>query len=146
MMSANLAINSDRFAQETIDGETIIMDTVSGRLLLLRETAPLLLSILKAGLPLATVLEEIAGRYGAETATQARDFVATLTELGVLATQDSAAVSGAPSPAGAIDWPSNFAAPIIERYDDIADIITMDPIHDVDTESGWPRAAATPRE
>ena len=27
----------------------------------------------------------------------------------------------------------NFAPPVVELYDDIADIITMDPIHDVDT-------------
>lgn len=58
----SLAFNSERFVQETIDGETIVMDTVSGRLLLLRETAPLLLSRMSAGLPPAALLEEISNR------------------------------------------------------------------------------------
>jgi hypothetical protein len=26
----------------------------------------------------------------------------------------------------------------LEHYDDIADIMTMDPIHEVDTSLGWP--------
>jgi hypothetical protein len=38
-----------------------------------------------------------------------------------------------------VDWPDSFAPPALERYDDIANIITMDPIHDVDQSAGWPR-------
>ena len=64
-MNTPLAVNSDRFVHETIDGETIVMDTVSGRLLLLRETAPLLLSMMERGSSLRKrMLEEISNRYG----------------------------------------------------------------------------------
>jgi hypothetical protein len=145
-MSKPLSVNGDRFVHETIDGETIVMDTVSGRLLLLRDTAPLLLSMMGTGLSPADILLEISNRYGLEAGTQARDFFARLTELEVLPTQDIAGTGLAPKPAGAVDWPSNFAPPILELYDDIAHIITMDPIHDVDEDSGWPRAAAVSRE
>lgn len=145
-MNMPLAVNSERFVQETIDGETIVMDTVSGRLLLLRETAPLLLSKISAGLPPEALLEDISNRYGVEAETQARDFVVRLTELGVLATQGITRTEFAPKAAGAVDWPSDFAPPVVELYDDIADIITMDPIHDVDVDSGWPRAAAKSSE
>jgi hypothetical protein len=31
-----------------------------------------------------------------------------------------------------------FAPPMLEKYDEIADIIAMDPIHDVDPDKGWP--------
>lgn len=146
-----LAVNSDRFVQETIDGETIVIDTVSGRLLLLLESGPLLLSILSAGLPPEGLLEEVSNRYGPEARAQAQSFVAELTQLEVLATRDAAgpgldATSAVSKVADAIDWPPNFAAPVVELYDDIADIITMDPIHDVDTDSGWPRAPAASRE
>ncbi len=145
-MNTPLAVNSDRFVHETIDGETIVMDTVSGRLLLLRETAPLLLSVMGAGVAPESMLEEISNRYGVEAATQARDFVARLTELGVLSARDIAGSSLKATPIGAPDWPSNFTPPVVELYDDIADIITMDPIHDVDQDSGWPRAAPVSRE
>jgi hypothetical protein len=145
-MSMPLAVKSDRFAQETIDGETIIIDTVSGRLLLLLETAPLLLSILDAGLRPEALLEEISSRYGVEARAQVHDFIAELTELGVLTTRDVVGTSLAPEADRKVDWPSNFVSPVVEQYDDIADIMTMDPIHDVDEGSGWPRAAAVSRE
>ena len=35
-------------------------------------------------------------------------------------------------------WPDTFVAPTLERYEDIADIIAMDPVHDIDTTKGWP--------
>jgi hypothetical protein len=41
----------------------------------------------------------------------------------------AAAVPSAP-------WPATFVEPVIERHDEIADI--MDPIHDVDPAMGWP--------
>jgi len=40
-----------------------------------------------------------------------------------------------------LPWPDSFVPPGLEKYDDIADIITMDPIHDVDPAKGWPRRA-----
>ena len=82
-MSLPSSNNRDRFVRETIDGETIIMDTVSGRLLLLRETAPLVLAMLDSGTPRESVLEEVSNRYGAEAETQARNFVAKLAEFGL---------------------------------------------------------------
>ena len=38
-------------------------------------------------------------------------------------------------------WPSDYVAPQVERYDDIADIMMMDPIHEVDKTLGWPRTS-----
>jgi hypothetical protein len=140
------SINRDRFVRETIDGETIIMDTVSGRLLLLRETAPLVLTMLDSGTPQKSVLEEVSNRYGTEAETQTRNFVAKLAELGVIVTEGAVDSDRNAKAVGAVNWPSAFAPPVVEVYDDIADIITMDPIHDVDANSGWPRAAASSRE
>jgi hypothetical protein len=34
----------------------------------------------------------------------------------------------------------------LERYDDIADIIAMDPIHEVDENAGWPKPRVVGRE
>jgi hypothetical protein len=146
IMNTPLAFNGDRFAQETIDGETIVLDTVGGRLLLLRESAPLLLSIIGAGVTPQNMQEEISNRYGAEAAAQARDFVAGLAELGVFVAAHIAEPSLEPKAVGAFDWPPSFVPPVVEQYDDIADIITLDPIHDVEVDGGWPRAATISRE
>ena len=34
---------------------------------------------------------------------------------------------------------SNFSNPVLEKYDDMQDIIKLDPIHDVDETTGWPK-------
>lgn len=34
--------------------------------------------------------------------------------------------------------------PVVELYDDLASIILADPIHDVDTEAGWPNIPVKP--
>jgi hypothetical protein len=37
-----------------------------------------------------------------------------------------------------VDWPQKAEPPTFERFDDIADILTLDPIHDVQSDAGWP--------
>ena len=48
--------------------------------------------------------------------------------------------NAAPAAAAMLPWPEQFTAPVLERYDDIAKIIAMDPIHDVGP-GGWPQPA-----
>jgi hypothetical protein len=43
-----------------------------------------------------------------------------------------------PAQASSRVWPENFESPAMEHYDQIADIISMDPIHEVDPAKGWP--------
>jgi hypothetical protein len=156
------AIDKRRFVHENVDGETIMLDTVGGQLLLLRGTAPLLLDALSAQPDRVRLLGDIAGRYGAEAAEATGRFLDEITALGVLVPVDDAetddaetddadtpaeAVAECVTPARATDafdafagWPASFAAPEFEHYDEISDIITMDPIHDVDPAFGWPKA------
>ncbi|HYI46716.1 MAG TPA: PqqD family protein [Actinomycetota bacterium] len=46
--------------------------------------------------------------------------------------------------------PSNgkrlFKAPVFEKYDDMQDLILLDPVHEVDPEQGWPRAKDDTRD
>ena len=50
----------------------------------------------------------------------------------------------APAPIQDIACPDRFVAPAMERYDQIADIISMDPIHEVDPAEGWPHRQDSP--
>ena len=50
-------------------------------------------------------------------------------------TEDS---PGDPAVSAELPMPETFVAPQIEKYDEISDIIAMDPIHDVDPTKGWP--------
>jgi hypothetical protein len=35
----------------------------------------------------------------------------------------------------------DYSDPAFERYDDMADLILLDPVHEIDQEEGWPKRA-----
>ncbi|MEN8832991.1 MAG: PqqD family protein [Pacificibacter sp.] len=71
-----------------------------------------------------------------QTSTTVQAFAAKLQELHLIEVDDAAAGAATFTPI------SLDEAPTIEVYDDLADLIVSDPIHDVDAEAGWPKAPA----
>jgi hypothetical protein len=80
------------------------------------------------------LVSELESRFGADAGTQVRAFLASLHEHGMLTDERQDAPAGSEEPALA----DPFAPPQLEKYDEISDIIAMDPIHDVDPTKGWP--------
>jgi hypothetical protein len=35
----------------------------------------------------------------------------------------------------------DYSDPAFEKYDDMADLILLDPVHEIDQEKGWPKKA-----
>lgn len=139
-MGSRLTFDEVRFAHETIDGETTIIDTVNGHLLMISGLGSFLLELVRQGTSRANLIREAGERYGGDAGERVRLFLEELANTGVLVeAQDSEAASSDPmvSEPQAADWPIGFAPPVIERYEDIAEIIAMDPIHDV-APLGWP--------
>lgn len=133
-MTDVLIANTARFPHETIDGETLLIDSETGHLLLISGIGPVLWERLVAGAAAEPLVAEVASRFGAEAGAACRSFLDALTEAQVLVRAPSAS-----GQAAATQWPTRFEAPALERFDDIANIIAMDPIHDVDQSAGWPR-------
>jgi hypothetical protein len=139
-----ITFDETRFAQETIDGETMIIDTIRGHLIIVSGGGPFILELIRGGTSRANLLRDIGDRYGNDASVGARVFLDELAANGVLVEKEQAqgsrqmASHPASSDVQVTDWPINLAPPVIERYEDIAEIIAMDPIHDVDA-SGWPR-------
>lgn len=137
-MSPVLIVDTDRCAHDTVDGETMVIDTRTGHLLLFDGLASTLWDRLRTGTTADALLAETAERYGPDAAASTRAFIDELVAASLVVPTDAG--PGSP-PADAAPWPDDFAAPGIERFDEIADIMTMDPIHDVDSASGWPHAS-----
>ena len=133
-MSELLIANTARYPHDTIDGETLLIDTESGHLLMIGGVGPLLWQRLLGGVTVGSLVAEVAARFGADAGEACRDFLRTLAEAEVVIPAATAAAEAA-----ALDWPDAFVAPMLERYDDIANIMAVDPIHDVDRSAGWPR-------
>lgn len=132
--------DTTRFAFDTVDGETVAIDTVSGSLMLLTGSGPWLWECLAAGSPVDEVLADVEARFGVSTLDAVRLFFEQLAEHGMLTdaptriSGDAASGPAAPKPTP----PEHFTPPALETFDEIADIIAMDPIHDVDPSRGWP--------
>ena len=125
-----------RFLHDTIDGETVLIDAEKGHLFLFAGTGPGLWQRLAAGGTIDEVVAESTTRYGDAAGRPTRQFIEKLVEAKLLR-------CGVPSSAMSVGiqatvWPATFVAPTFERYDEISDIISMDPIHEVDPAKGWP--------
>ena len=123
-------------ASELFDGELVIAHYGSGLYFSLSVTAALIWQGLRHGLAhdeVATWLSgSLAGDAGAITAS-VTSFVARLQSEGLVV-----AVEG---PVTLADLPVVAAGawqePLLERFDDLQDLLLLDPVHDV-SEAGWP--------
>lgn len=117
-------------ASETIDDESIVIDIVSGAYYSFRGWSAWAWQALSAGLDPTEVGSIAAPRTGIEA------FVTQLLEHQLLVPRgEEPPTEVAPAPDGDPELLT------FERYDDLADMILLDPVHDVDRDSGWPRAA-----
>jgi len=94
------------------------------------------------------IVDLLAARYstgGADVRADVSTFVARLLEERLAITPDAPlpAVDRAqlalPDPAG--PEPRAYTAPVVERYNDLDELLLLDPIHEVD-DAGWPIAKA----
>jgi len=131
-----LVIDSKRFAVDTFDGETIVMDLVGGRLYLFEGSASTFIESLIASTSVAVGEKAIAEKYGEHQRQMFLDFVQSLLEKKILTESSDDSAGSAPSPH--FVWPEMLGELVVTEYDDMSSIITMDPIHDVDPNKGWP--------
>jgi hypothetical protein len=133
-MDERLIANVSRFPHETIDGETILLDSKTGHVVLLTDFASVLWTQLVGGTGSEALVSAVGTRFGTEAADAARSFIQELRAAEIVVPTTDAGSDVGPS----LPWPERFKAPVLERYDDIANILAMDPIHDVGPD-GWPR-------
>ena len=133
---AQLSVNTKRFAIDTFDGETIVMDLVAGHLYLFEGGASTLFEFLTQGAIVPTLEQDVENRYGLPHRQLFANFVENLVEKEILIaiSEDSSDAVLTPQ----LAWPEKLGEIIVSEYDDMSSIITMDPIHDVDPTKGWP--------
>lgn len=130
--------NGPRFVDESVDGEALIMDMVTGTYYTCLGPATVAWDALKVGAEPAAVAMSIASRYGVGGADVQRDldaFIAELLREEMLVADDRPAVSPPVEDAGDPSGP--YEAMRLERYTDLADLILLDPVQDV-SGAAWP--------
>lgn len=138
-------VNEPQIVHQTVDDETVVVDLGTGSYFSLRGSAQVIWSALERGLDVPGVVDEVSGRFQGspdEIGPLVESFVSKLAEDRLIVGLDGERPGGAPphdeaAPSG--DRPA-FEAPVIERFDDLQDLILLDPVHDVSEEQGWPHA------
>jgi len=154
---ASFRVNEPQIIHQTVDDETVIVDLGTGSYYSLRGSAQVIWGALERGLDVSGVVDEVIGRYeedGVDTAAVVDGFVTQLIDhrlivaLGNPSSDMKLPTDGHISADG--DRSSHrdgarqrFEPPVIERYDDLQDLILLDPVHEVSEEEGWPHARST---
>lgn len=119
---------SDAIAAEVLDGEAIVIDLVSGAYFSFSGWSSWVWESLAAGVDrdeLEPAFEHVGGFD---------EFVDAVVEAGLLLPRGDLAPAPSPTPPG-----TPVTALEFDRFDDMADMIQLDPVHDVSRETGWPR-------
>jgi len=133
---SSFTVDTKRFAIDTFDGETIVMDLVGGHLYLFEGGASTLFEFLTQGAAAAALEQEVEDKYGVAHRQLFAEFIRSLVEKEILVNVNEVSSDVVPTPQ--LVWPEKLGEFIVSEYDDMSSIITMDPIHDVDPAKGWP--------
>ncbi len=139
-MSEPFRVDARRCLHETLDGDTIVIDSARGWLLVFDGIASTIWQLMVPGSVPDSIREEVRNRYGAKEADEVGAFLDELESAGLVVTDGEID----PVDPATADWPSVYVAPTVNRFDDVADILMMDPIHEVEIDEGWPNAPRPP--
>ncbi|WP_321340350.1 PqqD family protein [Breoghania sp.] len=123
------AVSGPDIVCEEFDGELVVLDLKTGCYFSFNRSASAIWDLLTAGIAPA-VIEEALGQA-------VSPLVDNLVEHNLLVALDE---PGERQLDGAVlaSLRSVQDAPVVEAFDDLADLIRADPVHEVDEAAGWP--------
>ncbi len=139
-------IKKPRVIHQTLDGEVVIINLETGNYYSLRGTGAEIWSAIERHADLEGILAAL-GRKNADAgdgpAGMVARFVEELQREGLIETSGQVAPESPESLTPAPDAPSGhleaaFEPPVLEKFDDMQDLILLDPVHEIDEERGWP--------
>lgn len=133
-------------AHQRVEDEVIVVNLQTGAYFSLRDVAADAWDLLVGSIDLTEAAELVAGRYAVTAEQVAADlvpFVGRLLEDGLVAEANEASASAVNLRPVAANV--TYTVPTLEKYDDMEELLLLDPIHEVD-EAGWPVVATEPTE
>jgi hypothetical protein len=137
MTGVTLRLNRPKVICEIFEDEVVAINLETGTYFGMAGTAQEVWRLIEGEVPVEAMAAYLAERYGKprpEVAADLESFTGSLIAHGLVAAQ---ATEGG-VPAIGIEGPAgSWEAPKLTVYDDMKDLLLLDPIHDVD-QSGWP--------
>lgn len=140
-MGGKLRINVPRVVHETIDGEVIVIDLATGTYFSLQGGAADVWLLIVAGQTFDEMVSSLAGAYGDGPESILVTLETFLKELESEELVESAQDEDpTPGLAAEVSGSGKFS-PYLEKHTDMAELILLDPVHEVDS-MGWPHRPA----
>ena len=137
-MSRIYRVDEPKVISETFENEIVAINFDSGSYYGMTKAAMEIWHLLKQGASAETIVRHLASRYDAEPAVIAEAMDRFLTRL---REQELIVETEAVDAAGGTEYPHDarrpWEPPELSVYDDMQDLLLLDPIHEVD-ETGWP--------
>lgn len=130
-------VASSAIIHELLDNEVIIANLDTGIYYSLREIAVPFWQLLTSDCHLPKIITLISEKYSLnpqDISATLSDFVNQLIDENLLA---CVTTENHYSDTPALLWPTEFHIPQLEKYEEMKDLLMLDPIHEVD-EQGWP--------
>lgn len=141
-MTANwvFKLHESGVASEHFDNEVILLNLSRGNYYSIRDTGFELWDKLINGANREQMVQFLSTRYDADTHLVEKDvssFIDQLLNEGLITMSEN--IDAVPLPLmDPQKAPIPYTKPELEVYSDMQDILMLDPIHDVDSEQGWP--------
>ena len=133
-------INTSAIASEDFGDEVIIVNLARGNYYSLRGSGAFVWQGLQTNCPADALAARLVARYTVEEVDAQNALALFLTQLA-----DESLISpvgelpASATPAEGVEGGKQpFLAPMLEVFTDMQDLILLDPIHDVNAETGWP--------
>ncbi|MVM38676.1 PqqD family peptide modification chaperone [Spirosoma sp. HMF3257] len=136
-MIVNQYIISPAIVCENFDNEVIIVNMSRGHYYSLRDASFTIWQGLAAGLSPENLLAYLTTTYTVEENALHQPLRYFLDQLAM----EGLIIEGTPAQVDTLPAPENrqaFTSPTLEIYTDMADLLALDPIHDVSPVEGWP--------
>jgi len=138
----NFSIANSDIAHERVDDEVIVVNLQTGAYFSFRGVAADVWSLLTDGVDVDAIAAHLAETGAADVAVVRADVAAFADQL---AAQGLLVVSDAAAPTEVV-WPhgrGEYEKPVVEKFEDMEELLLLDPIHEVD-DAGWPVIAVEP--
>lgn len=143
-MPVNLrySVNDPQVISETIDGEAIIVNLETGTYYSIQSVGGEIWQAIEQGATRDEIANDLSVRYNGEEqeiVAAVHKFVNQLVDERLIRPRanDEEPELDLPGPSAG-DGLLAFELPVLQKYTDMADLLLLDPIHEVD-EAGWPK-------